>query len=284
MYKLRRVSLIVLAASVALALLSGCAPATPAVPSVLRLATTTSTQDTGLLDYLLPDFESKFNADVQVVAVGTGQAIEIGSKGDADVLLVHDRAKEDKFVADGFAPARYDVMINDFVIVGPADDPAGIRGTITAAEAFKKIAESQSTFVSRGDDSGTNSREKAIWKEAGIEPSGDWYISAGQGMGEVLTMSEERSAYTLSDRGTYLKRQADGLKLEVLVEGDKSLLNPYGVLPVSAEKFPGVNADLSQKFVDWLLSVETQQKILDYKINNVSLFTPNSDQWNAAHP
>lgn len=257
---------------------------TPQPPATLRLATTTSTQDSGLLDIILPDFEKKFNARVDVVAVGTGQAIAIGEKGDADVLLVHDRAKEDKFVADGNAPARYDVMYNDFIIVGPASDPAKIKGMATAADAFKAIAAAKALFISRGDQSGTNARELAIWKAAGINPAGDWYVSAGQGMGELLTMTQEREAYTLSDRGTYLKRRSDGLTLVILVEGGSDLLNPYGVIPVSAQKFPGVNADLAQKFVDWLLSVDTQQMIADYKIDGQSLFIPQSEPWKAAHP
>jgi len=275
----RNITLIVL--GLVVALLAACAPQSPAT---LRLATTTSTEDSGLLDVILPAFEKEYNAKVDVVAVGTGQAITLGENGDADVLLVHDRAKEDKFVADGHSPARYDVMFNDFIIVGPESDPANIKGMATAPEAFKAISESGALFISRGDESGTHSREKSIWKAAGIDPAGDWYVSAGQGMGEVLTMTQEREAYTLSDRGTYLKRQADGLKLVILVEGDKTLLNPYGVMAVSAEKHPGVNAGLAQKFVDWLLSVETQQMIVDYKINGQSLFTPDSDLWNAAHP
>ncbi len=281
-------------------LLAGCAaptpaatpaqPATPKPTSIPRvageliLATTTSTQDSGLLDVILPDFEKKTGVKVNVVAVGTGQAITLGRSGDADVLLVHDRPSEDKFVADGEGTARYDVMFNDFVIVGPASDPAGIKGVASAVDAFQKIEAAKAAFISRGDKSGTNAKELAIWKAAGIDPKGDWYISAGQGMGEVLTMAQETDAYTLSDRGTYLKRQADGLPLVILVEGDKMLFNPYGVIPVNPAKHPGVNSDLAQKFVDWLLSLETQQLIADYKINGQPLFTPDSAAWHKAHP
>lgn len=250
----------------------------------LILATTTSTQDSGLLDVILPDFQKKTGLTADVIAVGTGQAIDMGTRGDADVLLVHDRPKEDAFVKAGDGTQRYDVMYNDFIIVGPAGDPAGIKGMKDAVAAFKAIAAKQATFVSRGDKSGTNAKELAIWKQANITPSGDWYISAGQGMGEVLTMSEEQEAYTLSDRGTYLKRQSTGIKLEILVEGDKTLFNPYGVIPVSPHKHPGVNAEAAQKFVDWLISLETQQLIASYKINGQQLFYPSSDAWKAAHP
>ncbi|MEB2288112.1 MAG: substrate-binding domain-containing protein [Anaerolineae bacterium] len=255
----------------------------PAAPARLILATTTSTEDSGLLEYILPDFEAKYNAEVDVIAVGTGQALELGQNGDADVVLVHSRAREDAFVADGYGTARYDVMYNDFILVGPAADPAGIKGMTDAAAAFAQIAESGSTFVSRGDDSGTHSKEKAIWTAAEVTLEGDWYISAGQGMGEVLTMSDEMGAYTLSDRATYVARQATGLKLEILVEGDPILFNPYGVIPVNPEKHPNINAELGQAFADWITSLETQELILSFKLNDQSLFTPDSEAWRAAH-
>lgn len=255
----------------------------PAAPARLILATTTSTEDSGLLEYILPDFEAKYNAEVDVIAVGTGQALELGQNGDADVVLVHSRAREDAFVADGYGTARYDVMYNDFILVGPAADPAGIKGMTDAAAAFAQIAESGSTFVSRGDDSGTHSKEKAIWTAAEITLEGDWYISAGQGMGEVLTMSDEMGAYTLSDRATYVARQATGLTLEILVEGDPILFNPYGVIPVNPEKHPNINAELGQAFADWITSLETQELILSFKLNDQSLFTPDSEAWRAAH-
>ncbi|MEW6579790.1 MAG: substrate-binding domain-containing protein [Chloroflexota bacterium] len=254
-----------------------------ATPARLILATTTSTEDSGLLEYILPDFEAKYNADVDVIAVGTGQALELGQNGDADVVLVHARAREDAFVADGYGTARYDVMYNDFILVGPAADPAGIRGMTEAAAAFAQMAEKGSTFVSRGDDSGTHSKEKAIWTAAGITPEGDWYLSAGQGMGEVLTMSEEMGAYTLSDRATYVARQATGLKLEFLVEGDPILFNPYGVIPVNPQKHPNVNAELAQAFADWITSLETQELIASFQVNGQALFTPDSEAWRAAH-
>lgn len=250
----------------------------------LILATTTSTDDSGLLDYILPDFEQKYDAQVDVVAVGTGQALELGTNGDADVLLVHARAREDAFVADGHGSARYDVMYNDFIIVGPSADPAGIKGMTSAAEAFAKIAETQSSFISRGDDSGTHTKEKAVWEAAGITPEGDWYVSAGQGMGAVLTMSDEMQGYTLSDRATYVAQQAEGLGLEILVEGDAILFNPYGVIPVNPEQHPNVNADLAQKFVEWITSLDTQELIASFMVNDQQLFTPDSEAWREAHP
>jgi tungstate transport system substrate-binding protein len=249
----------------------------PVLNTRLILATTTSTNDSGLLEVILPDFEEKFGATVDVVAVGTGQAMELGRNGDADVLLVHARALEDAFVAEGFGTQRYDVMYNDFVIVGSAEDPAQIKGVATAAEAFTLIAESESPFVSRGDDSGTHVKEQAIWEAAAMTPEGDWYTSAGQGMGAVLTMSDELGAYTLTDRATYLAQQAEGLTLEILVEGDAELFNPYGVIPVNPEKFPTVNAALAQRFADWITSAETQTMIADFKINEQQLFFPNAE-------
>ncbi len=257
--------------------------AEPAAPARLILATATSTEDSGLLEYILPDFEEKYNAEVDVIAVGTGQALELGQNGDADVVLVHARADEEAFVAAGYGTARYDVMYNDFILVGPAADPAGIKGTTDVAAAFTQIAEAGSAFVSRGDDSGTHMKEKAIWTAAEIAPAGDWYISAGQGMGEVLTMSDEMGAYTLSDRATYVARQATGLTLEIVVEGDPILFNPYGVIPVNPEKHPNINAGLGQAFAEWITSLETQELIASFKLNDQSLFTPDSEAWRAAH-
>jgi tungstate transport system substrate-binding protein len=223
--------------------LATLAPEPTAEPTVrareegkLILATTTSTQDSGLLDFILPDFESQAGVKVDVIAVGTGQALQLGEDGNADVLLVHARAREDEFMAAGHGVRREDVMYNDFVIVGPEPDPAGIQGMTNAAEAFQMIADAQAPFVSRGDDSGTHTKEKSIWSAAGIEPAGDWYISAGQGMGEVLTMSNEQQAYTLSDRATYLARTIEGTDLVILVEGDPVLFNPYGVIAVNPNK------------------------------------------------
>jgi tungstate transport system substrate-binding protein len=257
----------------------------PGVAGHLVLATTTSTQDSGLLDYLLPMFEQEAGVKVDVIAVGTGQAIQLGKDGNADVLMVHARAQEDAFMAAGDGVRREDVMFNDFVIVGPESDPAGIKGMTSATDAFKKIAETKSPFISRGDKSGTNSKELAIWKAAGIEPAGAWYINAGQGMGEVLTMAEETQAYTLSDRATYLARTKAGLKLAVLVEGDKILFNPYGVIVVDPKKNPNIQTDLAQKFTDWIISVPVQEKIAEFGKADFgqSLFTPDSNPWREAH-
>lgn len=257
------------------------APVPSGDPNKLIIATTTSTADSGLLDVLLPDFEQEFGVDTDFVAVGTGQSLKLGEDCNADVVLVHARAREDEFMNNGFGARRADVMYNDFVIVGPASDPAGIKGMTDATEAFKAIAAAQAPFISRGDESGTNTKELAIWKKAEIEPSGDWYISAGQGMGAVLNMANEQQAYTLSDRATYLARGKEGLDLQVLVEGDKALFNPYGVITVNPEKCPNVNADLGNKFVDWIISVPTQEKIAAFGQEEFGqpLFTPDSTPW-----
>jgi len=249
----------------------------------LLLATTTSTQDSGLLKVILPEFEKELNCKVDVVAVGTGQAIKLGEDGNADVLLVHARAQEDAFMEAGHGVRREDVMYNDFVILGPADDPAGIIGMTDATEAFAKIAAAKATFVSRGDESGTHVKEKDIWKAAGIEPEGDWYVSAGQGMGEVLTMANEQQAYTLSDRATYLARK-EGLDLVIAVEGDPVLFNPYGVIAVNPNKGPHIKADLANQFIDWLISVPTQELIGSFGVEEFGapLFVPDSRLWREA--
>jgi tungstate transport system substrate-binding protein len=251
-------------------------------PQTMRLATTTSTDDSGLLDAILPVFESTYNATIEVIAVGTGQALELGKNGDVDVVLVHDRAREDAFVEAGDGLARFDVMYNDFIIVGPDSDPAGISEAATGAEAFAAIAAAEATFVSRGDDSGTHAREKSLWAAAGVEPAGDWYLSTGQGMGEVLTIANEQQVYTLADRGTYLSRLGDGFELVILVEGDDSLLNPYGVIPVNPEKNDAINGPLAEQFVNWLLSVEAQELIAAFTINDQPLFFPDSESYRAA--
>jgi len=248
-------------------------------PQRLILATTTSTEDSGLLGALLPVFEEAYNAEVDVIAVGTGQAIALGENGDADVILVHARAREDAFVEDGYGTERYDVMFNDFVLVGPEDDPAGIAEAETVVEAMALIADSGSTFVSRGDDSGTHTKERSLWELAEITPEGDWYVSAGQGMGAVLNMSDELQSYTLSDRGTYIAREAEGLNLVILFAGDSAMANPYGVIPVNPDLHPEVNYELAQQFVDWLISVETQEMIADYEVNGQQLFFPNSEPY-----
>lgn len=249
------------------------------------LATTTSTQDSGLLDVILPDFMEETGTGVDVVAVGTGQALQLGVDGNADVLLVHARAREDEFMAAGDGTRREDVMYNDFVIVGPPSDPAGVAGSATATEAFTKIAEAQAPFVSRGDDSGTHTKELSVWKAAGIEPAGDWYISAGQGMGEVLTMADEQQAYTLSDRATYLARTLEGTDLVIHMEGDPILFNPYGVIAVNPAKNSAIQPELANQFIDWLISLPTQEKIAAFGVEDFgeSLFVPDSAAWRAVH-
>jgi tungstate transport system substrate-binding protein len=253
-------------------------------PQTLILSTTTSTENSGLLAYLLPDFERDYNVQVDVIAVGTGQALKLGEDGNADVLMVHARALEDAFMAAGHGVRREDLMYNDFVILGPPDDPAGIGGMTGAAEAFQKIAETQAPFVSRGDESGTHTKEKAIWAAVGIEPAGGWYVSTGQGMGAVLTMADEQQAYTLSDRATYLARTLEGTDLEILAEGDPVLFNPYGVIRVNPDKGPQIQAELADIFIDWLISVPTQENIGGFGVDEFGspLFTPDSAPWRAA--
>jgi tungstate transport system substrate-binding protein len=252
----------------------------------LILATTTSTEDSGLLDVILPDFREQFNVDVDVIAVGTGQALTLGQDGNADVLLVHARAREDAFMAEEHGVRREDVMYNDFVIIGPESDPAGIQGMTDAAEAMRMIAQSESPFISRGDESGTHTKELAIWKAAEIEPSGAWYISAGQGMGEVITMANEQEAYTLSDRATYLARSLAGLDMVVLAEGDPILFNPYGVIAVNPNKNPNIQLELANQFIDWIISVPVQEMIAEYGVAEFgeSLFIPSSEPWMEANP
>ncbi len=267
-----------------LAVAVGCGPKEP---EVLRLATTTSTADSGLLDAILPVFEKANNARVDVVAVGTGQAIELGEAGDADVILVHARAREDAFVAEGHGTQRYDVMYNDFVIVGPPDDPAGVAGMSSAAEALAAIAAAGAPFASRGDDSGTHTKEMSLWETAGItpDPAGGWYNSLGQGMGETLTFANEAGAYTMTDRGTFLSMRDNLSNLAVVVGGDSiadnadpKLLNPYGVIPVNPAKSEAINAELAQKFADWLISPEAQKMIGEFGVEKFGqpLFYPNA--------
>lgn len=237
----------------------------------LRLATTTSTENSGLLAYLLPPFEKANDCHIDVIAVGTGKALKLGQTGDVDVVLVHARSKEDKFVAAGYGVDRRDVMYNDFVILGPKTDPAGITGGQDAVAAMVKISQAGAIFVSRGDDSGTNTRELQLWKAAGIKPEGDWYLEAGRGMGEVITMADERQGYTLSDRGTYLAFR-DKIDLQVVTEGDKRLFNPYGVIMVNPAKHPHVKVKLAQKFMDFLTSSEAKKLITGYRRGGEQLF------------
>ncbi|WP_338833736.1 Tungstate-binding protein TupA [Moorella humiferrea] len=237
----------------------------PAQKKEIILATTTSTMDTGLLDVLIPMFEEKTGYIVKPNAVGTGQALAMGEQGNADVLLVHAPEAEMELVAKGTVINRRLVMHNDFIIVGPPEDPAGIRGIKKADGAFKQIAAGKALFISRGDDSGTHKMEKKIWQEAGIKPEGKWYQEAGSGMGQTLNIASEKGGYTLTDRGTYLALRKN-LKLEVMVEGDRALLNIYHVMQVNPDKFPGItlNSDGAQAFVDFMTDPETQKVIGDF--------------------
>jgi tungstate transport system substrate-binding protein len=223
---------------------------------------------------------------VEVIAVGTGQALALGEQGDADVLLVHARAREDAFMEAGHGTRREDVMYNDFIIIGPEDDPAGIAGMDSASDALAAIAAAEAEFVSRGDDSGTHTKEKSIWESAGIEPSGDWYQSIGQGMGATLTFANEEQAYTISDRATYLARTLEepDFELKILVEGDPILFNPYGVIAVNPDKNDLINAEGANEFIDWIISVPTQELIGQFGEDKFGapLFTPDSEAWRAA--
>ena len=260
-------------------------PPTAGPPCLLRMATTTSTDDTGLLDYLMPMFKAETGCDVDVVAVGSGQAFEIGRAGDADILLVHSRKSEDEFVAAGEARERFDVMHNDFIIVGPKDDPAGAAAAASAAEAFTAIANASALFASRGDKSGTNTKELAIWAAAKIEPTFTGYNSLGQKMGETLLYSDETSAYTLTDRGTWLAMEDKLPNLIVIFGGnsidenkDKSLLNPYGIMAVNPDKHPGVNYTAAMQLVEWFLLPETQTLIGEFGVEQYGqpLFYPDA--------
>jgi tungstate transport system substrate-binding protein len=242
----------------------------------LRLATTTSTEDSGLLPVLNPPFEKLTGITVDVIAVGTGKAIKLGENGDVDVVLVHDRAAEDKFIAQGFGVNRRDVMHNDFIIVGPVEDPARIAGLKTAAEAFGRIAAASAPFVSRGDKSGTNTKEIDLWAAASVKPKGSWYKEAGQGMGTVLTMSNDLKAYTLSDRGTWIALQGKLPGLKILYEGDSSLFNPYGVIAVNPEKHPEANYMAAMQYIAWVTSVQGQKVIREYTMKGQQLFTPDA--------
>ena len=225
----------------------------------LVLASTTSTKDSGLFDVLIPAFEKDYPMyNTKVVAVGSGEALKMGETGDADVLLVHSPAAEEKFMADGFGVDRHAVMYNDFIIVGPTSDPAGIKGMTVAADAFTKIADTKSTFFTRGDDSGTHAKELTIWKAAGIIPSGDWYVKTGQGMGETLTVADQKSGYTLSDRATYLAKKDSLPNTVILVEGDKALFNQYHVITVKGAK----NAQGATDFYNWIITPPVQKDII----------------------
>ncbi len=269
---------------------------------VLKMSTTTSTQASGLLDVLLPALEKDTGITVKVIAKGTGAAIRDGIDGNVDVIFVHDRAREDAFVKDGYGTKRYAVMHNDFIIVGPDSDKAGIKGLADGAEAMKKIAAAKATFISRGDDSGTHAKEQALWKDSGVSlesatttiekgdkkveitsvhptDSSAWYLSVGQGMGKTLTVTDEKQAYTITDRGTYIKYKFGReipVNLSILCEGGERLANPYGVIPVNPKKHTHVKFELADQFAQWLISEKGQKLIADYKLHGKQLFFPDA--------
>ena len=268
--------------SLAFALLLGASAAfTPAVAQdrSIVVASTTSTQDSGLFGYLLPLFKAQTNIEVKVIAQGTGQALDTARRGDADVVFVHAKSQEEKFLAEGFGVKRFDVMYNDFVLIGPKSDPAGVRGK-DIESALKAIQEKATPFVSRGDKSGTHSAELALWKQAGIDiavTKGPWYREIGQGMGPALNTAGAMNGYVLSDRGTWISFKNRG-DLDIVVEGDKRLFNQYGVMLVNPEKFPSVKKEFGQAFIDWLVSTEGQTAIAGYKIEGQQLFFPNAEK------
>ena len=244
----------------------------------ITVASTTSTEQSGLFGYLLPRFTESTGIGVKVVAVGTGQALDIGRRGDADVVFVHDKVAEEKFLAEGFGVKRFDVMYNDFVVIGPKADPAHLAGGKDVAEALRKIAVAKAAFVSRGDRSGTHEAELRLWKEAGVDLAavkGDWYREIGQGMGAALNMASSANAYLISDRGTWLAFRNRG-DLAILTEGDRRLFNQYGVMLVNPVKHAGVKAKDGQAFVDWLISPAGQRTIADYKVGGEQLFFTNA--------
>jgi tungstate transport system substrate-binding protein len=270
--------LLSLALAVLFCVIANGAPASAADRSIV-VASTTSTQDSGLFGYLLPIFTAKTGIEVKVIAQGTGQALDTARRGDADVVFVHAKAQEEKFLAEGFGVKRYDVMYNDFVLIGPNSDPAGVKGK-DIATALKAIQEKAAPFVSRGDRSGTHEAELALWKQAGIDiaaAKGVWYREIGQGMGAALNTANAMNAYVLSDRGTWISFKNKG-DLSIAVEGDKRLFNQYGVMLVNPEKFPHVNKELGQAFVDWLISGEGQAAIAGYKIGGQQLFFPDAER------
>ena len=256
--------------------LGGLASLSFAQEKSIVIASTTSTEQSGLFAYLLPIFKSKSGIDVKVVAVGTGQALDIGRRGDADVVFVHDKPAEEQFVAEGFATKRYEVMYNDFILIGPKNDPAKIAGGKDINEALQKIAASQSPFISRGDKSGTNAAELRYWKNAGINPAGEaWYKETGSGMGPALNTASAMNAYILADRGTWLSFKNRG-DLMIVVEGDRKLFNQYGVMLVNPERFPQIKKVFGQTLIAWLISKDGQSAIASYKIDGEQLFFPNA--------
>ena len=238
----------------------------------IRMSTTTSTDNSGLLKVLLPKYEARCGCKVRVISVGTGKAMELGKNGDVDVVLVHARPAEDKFVAEGHGVNRRDVMYNDFILVGPKSDPAGMKKHKSIIDAFKQLGEGKS-FISRGDNSGTDQMEKSYWKEAGVKPGGSWFVSAGLGMGEVLTMAGEMQGYTLSDRATYGAYRAK-TGLDIVLAGDPKMFNPYGVIAVNPKKYPVLNYDGAMDLINWITSPDGQKAIADFKVSGEQLFFP----------
>jgi len=279
-----------------------CAESGVASEKVLKMSTTTSTQSSGLLDVLLPAFEKETGIKVKVIAKGTGAAIRDGQDGNVDVIFVHAKGREEKFVAEGWGTKRYAVMHNDFVIIGPAVDQAGIKGMSDGGKALHKIAVARQTFISRGDDSGTHTKEQLLWQKSGVKlvdstqtivkkgkkkevsfkvpvNSTAWYFSIGQGMGKTITFADEKQAYTMSDRGTYIKYKfgkTPAIDLDILCEGGAELANPYGIIPINPEKYPHVQNDLAMQFVNWIISQEGQEMINNYRLEGKQLFYPDA--------
>lgn len=258
-----------------LSLIAHISAAHSSTGQVLRLSTTTSTENSGLLKFLLPDFEAQFGMQVQVISVGSGKALELAKNGDVDVTLVHARPSEDAFVSAGYGINRRDVMYNDFIVVGPAADPAGIVGKKELMSSLKKIVASKAKFISRGDNSGTDQKEQLYWKAAGIKPAGAAYVSAGLGMGEVLTMAAELQAYTLTDRATYnAYRNKTGLV--IAIEGDPAMFNPYGIIAVNPARYPDNNFKGAMQLIDWITSPSGQQKIAAFRAGGEQVFFPSA--------
>ena len=247
-----------------------------AAADIVKLATTTSTENSGLLAALLPHFTEQTGYRVHVIAVGTGKALRMGADGDVDVMLVHARKAEERFIAEGNGVQRHPVMYNDFVLVGPKHDPANLRAATTAPEALRRIQTHRQPFISRGDDSGTHKKEKSLWTSAGAQPAGAWYREAGQGMGKVLQIADQMQAYTLTDRGTWLAYR-DKTDLRIVFQGDPPLFNPYGIIRVSDKKYPDLNHRGAQALIQWITAQPTQRRIAAFRINGEPLFIPNAD-------
>ena len=269
--------LLTLLLSMCCALLGMTQPAHAETNKIIRMATTTSTENSGLLRFLLPRFTQDTGYEVHVIAVGTGKALRMGRDGDVDVVLVHAPAAEMKFVNEGYGKKRHPVMYNDFVILGPADDPAGIGAAKNAAEALGKIARQSAVFVSRGDDSGTHKKERSLWQTAQLKPEGSWYREVGQGMGKVIQMADELRGYTLADRGTWIA-YSNKTKLKLLFQGDPVLFNPYGIIDINPERYPDLNHAGAEALIKWITSAQGQQLIGSYQVAGFQLFTPSANK------